>query len=191
MFFVLRPSPTPHKFSNGPSLNLFEPQVTLTVPLSPLSIINKVDIQGRCTEWNIFCKNSLRARYIRNALVGMADFPWPIFALHSHFCCIFLVIVAGICSWCALVSVVDYDPGLSSADDVATSKEKGSIRSVTGTDLFIFLKCTCIHTVYIFAPRRIIWVLKNLTETMISHIEACVLLKCAEHGSLYECIFDW
>ena len=38
----------------------------------------------------------LRARYIRNALVRMAYFSWPIFALHSLFCCIFLAIVAGI-----------------------------------------------------------------------------------------------
>ena len=57
----------------------------LTVPLSPLSIINTVDVQGGDVLNNIFfCENSLCARYIRNALVGMAYFSWQIFALHSH-----------------------------------------------------------------------------------------------------------
>ena len=116
----------------------------LTVPLSPLSIINKVDIQGRCIKWYIFVRISFAPDIFRTPWWEWLIFPGQ----YSHFRCIFLAIVAGICSWCAFVSDSKRCwlwPGIM----MATSKEKGSIRSMAGTDLSIFLNCTCRHCMHI------------------------------------------
>ena len=156
--------------------------------------MNKVDIKGRCIEWYTFYKNSLRARYIRNALVGMAYSSWPIFALHSNFPCIFVAIVAGICSWCALVGDSERCwlwPGIMIPRWCGNLEGK-RFNTLYGRYVgsFYILKLH-VHT----HCMHICWWnnlgFKNPTETMISHNEAFVYVKCAEHGWLYECIFDF